>query len=297
MNKNRIAFLVGPTASGKSSLALELAQKFGFEIVNADRMQCYRHLSIGTAKPSPADMAKLPHHLYDWVDPDKNISVADYAKNAHQILQNGAGKKSYLVVGGSGFYLQSLLFPPLDIPKGTMEFSDADQAYKEIQEKDPELCQTLHPNDHYRISRALFLLSKGFVPSREWKRASKQKARLSVLWMGLDIDKETLTQRIQERTRHMLTLGLMEETQRILSEFPKSRAVLSKIIGYKQCMEALEKKDPSYDLEFEIQKATRHYAKQQKTWFARNTEIHWESPKHAQERFSCYIEQSIVSPS
>ncbi|MEZ4704694.1 MAG: tRNA (adenosine(37)-N6)-dimethylallyltransferase MiaA [Bdellovibrionota bacterium] len=291
MSQPFIAFLVGPTASGKSKIALELAQKHSMEIINADRMQVYRHLTIGTAKPSSEDFALVPHHLFDLIDPDQSFSAMDYATMAREVLNDQGQEKKYLFVGGSGFYLKALLYPPQDLPKGVAHIEDYVQAYRKILEKDPELKSTIHENDHYRIQRAFFLVSQGYTPSQLWKQAADQKPRLQVHWFGIQTPRPQLLTAIAHRSQTMVDQGLMEETQKVLEQFPASKPQLEKIIGYKQCLDAIENSSSMSNLVQEIARATGKYAKQQMTWFKRNPEILWSSLEHAQDSFSCYIEK------
>lgn len=287
-----VIFLVGATATGKTSISLELSQRFPIEIVNADSLQVFRELDIGTAKPSKPMMLKTPHHLIDILDPDQEFTAKEYKVLAEEkISQIQARGKIPLFVGGAGFYLKALSSPTLDLPSGCKKIEDFTEAYKELTSKDPEATKKIHPNDHYRISRALFLLDQDILPSRAFERVPSGNLDFEIVWFGISCPRKTLRSRIEERVQRMFDAGIIQETESVLHHFPKSRARLEKTIGYGECLSYLEGKISKTQAQTLTTTHTQQYAKRQDTWFRKNSSIVWSTLDTALDHFSLTMDK------
>lgn len=266
--------IAGPTASGKSQLALTLALELGGEIINADSVAFYRYFNIGTAKPSIDDQRKVPHHLFDILDPTENLDAARYGEICSQVIADiERRKKVAIIVGGSGLYIRALMGQDFhDLPhdeglrKKISHFSSA-----ELREKlllvDPVRAAEIHPNDHFRLARAFEIFSLTQKTMSELKAIAPQKRKLTAPVIILDPDRKTLHERIAMRTRDMLQLGLVDEVKQIISLGFAPICKPFSAIGYKEVMGFLDGKIPQSELEDKIVFATRQYAKSQCTWF------------------------------
>lgn len=291
-----VYILISPTASGKTRVSLELAQRLNLEIVNADAYQFFEMMDIGTAKPSLEERKIVPHHLFDICKPDQIFSAHDFSKKAHQAIDNIHKKgKVPLFVGGSGFYIRALLTPQSQNPKGTKtDIEDYEKAYQTIHEKDPVLANSIHPHDHYRIQRALFLLENNIVPSQTWQEEQNQTLSFEPHLFTISMDRSLLYDRINQRVVEMFENGLLEETQNIINKYPDSLFRLTKTIGYQQCL-AILNQELSLDQAIEQTKQkTRNYAKRQNTWIQNQlnpTKMHFEN---AFDELFCYINQTTL---
>ncbi len=285
--------IVGPTASGKSDLALNLAQKFGGAILNCDSVQTYQRLNIGSAKPSAQEMQRRPHFLFDILKPGEVLTAGDFRKAALTVLQAQLPKQIVFGVGGSGFYIQALEKGMFDVPKPSQA---ADQAvrerlklqglpalYAELQKRDPKYADALNPNDAYRITRALILMDDSGKTVTEVRRSFTAKPfPYPLLKLGLLPAREILLERVQQRTKYMLAAGLIDEVKVLVKEgFSDWPALAS--VGYAQCLEFVQGKLPRAELESKIIERTMQLAKKQRTWFKRDPEIKWLSPENAVE--------------
>lgn len=285
--KPPVVFLVGATASGKTTLSVELAKKFPIEIINADSAQVFRDLDIGTAKPSKEIQSQVPHHLIDILDPDQEFTAQDFKRMAEEKVKEIRKRKNIPVfVGGAGFYLKAISNPVVDLPSGTKKIEDAEQAYKELLKKDPEAAKKIHPNDHYRLSRALFLLDQGIVPSEAFQTDANKDVPFDITWLGISWDRKILRERIAARVENMYEQGIMEETQNVLWRYPKSVTRLSKTIGYAECLQSLNQQITPVEAMAQTTVKTGQYAKRQDTWFRKNPSIIWSKWDHALEHFS-----------
>lgn len=282
--KPRITILVGATASGKTDISVTLAQHLPIEIVNSDSLQVFRFLDIGTSKPSVGIQKKVPHHLIDVLDPDEEFSANHYQKLAQEKIDEiWSRKKIPMFVGGAGFYLKALVEPSSDLPAGTKSILDFTEAYQELVKKDPKSSK-IHPNDHYRISRSLFLLDQGILPSEAFQREPSE-VPWDVDWLGLSLDRNVLKDRIAMRVRTMFAAGLIDETENVLTKFPKAKDRLTKTIGYRESLEVLSGQLTKAEAMQRTIIRTNQYAKRQGTWFRKNTRIHWSSPDRALDHF------------
>jgi tRNA dimethylallyltransferase len=287
VERPKIVVIVGPTASGKSAVALELAGRFGAEIINADSMQVYTYMDIGTAKPSLEERQRVRHHLVDILYPDEEFSAALFREEAQQAIRDvdARGRKA-MVVGGTGLYIKALtsgLIRGGEVDPAIREQlhaeaqgSGRERLYMRLREVDPVTAARLHPHDTYRIIRALEVYERTGQPiSALRQRHHFQEVPYRVLSIGLMLEREELYQRIDGRVDEMMCKGLKEEVQRILERgySPTLKALQS--LGYKQMVAHLQ---GAYDLTEavrRIKRDTRRYARRQITWFKADAQIHW----------------------
>ena len=285
----KILFLVGPTGSGKTELALCLARRLGAEIVSADSMLVYRGMEIGTAKPAAAERRKIRHHLLDLVSPRSNFSVSQHRRLAlratREILKRG---RLPLVVGGGGLYVAALWKGISPHPGGSSKIRERLQReakkkgtahlYERLQKIDPQRAEKIHPRDERRIVRALEIVEiSGKTPS-EWyrKKESLEDLGFLVRAYGITRDREDLYRRINRRVERMLGKGWIAEVKRLRKKgFSKTAR---EALGYREILEYLGKGEvPAQKplLQRLIQQRTRQFAKRQLTWFRREKEIQW----------------------
>lgn len=286
----RILAVVGPTASGKSALALALAERLNGEIVSCDSMQIYRGMDIGTAKPSSEERARVPHHLIDIADPDTEFSVMDFTAAAERatadILSRG---RLPVFCGGTGLYLDAFLrgceaeTPGADPAvraalHALAEAHGAAYLHEQLQKVDPVTAETVHPNNVRRVIRALEIFHATGVPKSEWDRRSKEApARYDAVVLGLAYkDREVLYDRISRRIDAMLAAGLLRETEQLLAAgvFERSRTAAA-AIGYKELLPFLRGECGAEQAIEELRVATRRYAKRQMTWFSAKPYVQW----------------------
>ena len=279
----RIPAVVGPTASGKTALAISLAARLGGEIISCDSMQIYREMDIGTAKPSAAERAAVPHHLIDFLSPDTPYSASDYARDAlacvRDILSRG---RLPIFCGGTGLYLSTAVRGGEDatIPGETAHRArleeigatagGADALYAELCEKDPESAAATHKNNLRRVIRTLEVYYATGVPKSEWDRRSREKTpTLHVLPFMIDYPRELLYARIEARVDAMLAEGLLDEVRRLYEAgllSPDTTA--GQAIGYKEFAACLRGETDHAAAVADLKTATRRYAKRQLTWFS-----------------------------
>lgn len=283
----KIMIICGPTASGKSELALRLAHALDAEIINADSMQIYRGFDIGTAKPSPAQQGEIRHHLIDVADPDQPFSAADFAGAADAAIQDILGRgKRVIVAGGTGLYIRALLKGLVDSPSGAGEIRQAlhDEAdsvgneamLEKLRHVDPELAAGLHPNNLVRIIRALEVYQQTGIPLSSYqKEHSFATRRYEALQIGVSVDRGLLYTRINERVEQMFAAGLQEEVNALLGAGFGRDLKSMRSIGYKETAAHLCGEIPADEAARLIKRDTRHYAKRQLTWFKADPDILW----------------------
>lgn len=284
---NKIIVISGPTASGKSSLALRLASEIGAEIVNADSQQIYRGFDIGTAKPSPQERLSIPHHLIDYAAPSGNFSAAMFVEAADAAIADIFSRcKKVIVVGGTGLYIRALLHGLVDSPSGDETVRAAlleeaakngnDYLYKELSQIDPHAAATIHPHNIVRIIRALEVHRiTGITLSRYQSQHGFQKNRYEALQIAIDVNREELYCRIDKRVDKMLANGLIDEVQGLLDSGLAPHAKAMSAIGYKEIVPYLDGKYDKNEAIRLIKRNTRHYAKRQLTWFRADPTIQW----------------------
>lgn len=283
----KLLIICGPTASGKSDLALRLAHELDAEIVNADSMQVYRGLDIGTAKPTLEQRAEIPHHLIDVVAPDESFSAADFAGAADAAIREITARgKRVIVAGGTGLYIRALLKGLVDSPGGGGEIRAALQEeaaqignlamLEKLRKVDPELAAGLHPNNLVRIIRALEVLQLTGIPlSRYQKEHAFSERRYDSLQIGIQIERAELYRRIDKRVDRMLSDGLLEEVSGLLAAGFERELKSMRSIGYKESAAYLQGELSLEETATLIKRDTRHYAKRQLTWFKADPDILW----------------------
>lgn len=285
----KILVIVGPTASGKTRMAVELAQRHNGEVISADSMQIYRTMDIGTAKPTKEEMGGIPHHMIDVADPEEDFSVARYVEMAARcvddVLERG---KLPIVAGGTGLYIDSLLsgrtfapFSPDIALRGELERELAEKGGQAMLEAlaqvDPEAAQRLHPNDHKRIVRALEVYrSTGKTITQHNRETQAIPPRYNALTIGLAFqDRQAMWRRIDQRVDEMVAAGLEDEVRRLLTSGISPKCTAMQAIGYKEFTQALSGEMTWQEATDVVKLRSRQYAKRQLTWFGRNPNTRW----------------------
>ena len=285
---DRIICIAGPTASGKTDLAVALAREFHGEVVSCDSMQIYRRMDIGTAKPTPAEMGQIPHHMIDICDPDEDFSVSRYCQMATPIVEDILARgKTAIIAGGTGLYMDSLIrgndFAPYPATgrRQALEAQAEAEGIEPLMERlkaiDPDTAARLHLSDRRRIIRALEIYEEtGRTMTQHNLDTQAKPPRFEPLWLGLDFaHRQTLYDRIDLRVDRMLELGLMGEIEQLLASGVPARATSLQAIGYKEFVAALEGRCTLDEAIEDVKRGSRRYAKRQLTWFRRNPAMHW----------------------
>lgn len=278
--------VVGPTGSGKSELALRIAEDFGGEIVNCDSLQIYRYLDIGTAKLPPEQRRGIPHHLLDIAEPDEVFSAGEYARRARQVLEGIAERgRLPIVCGGTGFYLKALLeglFPGPPRDEALRQKLAAREArrpgllHRLLRRLDPPSAARIHPSDRHKLIRAVevcWLLGRPLSEAFALGRDRLQGFR--TVKIGLDPPREALYAKLNERCRQMFEAGLVEETRRVLERGYSAAVKPLNSHGYRQAVQLLRGELTYEQALYYAQRDTRRYAKRQWSWFRRDPEIVW----------------------
>ena len=287
--KPNILVICGPTASGKTALAAELALRFGGEVVSADSMQVYRRMDIGTAKPTPEEMRGVPHHMIDVADPEENYSVARYVAEAVPVVDGILARgKLPIVAGGTGLYIDNLVagrqFAPFEADSGLREQLQAQAKteglpalYARLQTVDPAAAGRIHPNDEKRIIRALEVrLSTGKTITQHDAETRALPDRYTPLTIALRFgERPWMWERIGRRVDEMMARGLEQEVRELLASGVPRKCTAMQAIGYKETAAAIWSGRPVSDAAEEVKLRSRQYAKRQLTWFRRNREAHW----------------------
>jgi tRNA dimethylallyltransferase len=283
----KVVFVVGPTGSGKSKLSLDLATEFEGSIINADSIQFYKHFDIGSAKPTVTEMKLRPHFLFDLIEPLEEFSAADFRRSALKTLNDLKSQNCplALIVGGSGFYLRALLFgmnewpkTPDDVRKSVeqeIHTSGISKLYKELCARDPLYGASLHPNDTYRITRAIEILraqDKTITELQSQKKKSDFPFEYKIL--GIQVDRTILRERIQKRTETMLQSGWMDEVKIALQKGWEKSPVL-RSVGYLEICEHLKGNITLEEMSSRIVISTMQLAKKQMTWFRNQMNVEW----------------------
>lgn len=286
MAKLSVLAVVGPTASGKTALSVELAKRTDGEIVSADSMQIYKGMDIASAKPTKEEMCGIPHHMMDFLSPETPYSVAQYTEAAAQRIREIAARgKLPILVGGTGLYVDSLLShtqfieAPTDMVLRTaldaqFEAEGGEEMLKRLAEFDPESAARLHPNNKKRILRAFEIYRlTGKTLSEALAQSHAVPSPFAPVYIGIAFrERAVLYDRINRRVDSMLERGLLEEARAFYKGSPETAA---QAIGYKELKPFLDGDLPFADAVENLKRATRNYAKRQITWFKRNGRIHW----------------------
>ena len=278
-----LVIITGPTGIGKTELSLELAKKYKGEIISSDSMQIYKKLNIGTAKID-LNKTSIPHHMIDIIEPSDNFTVADFKNSAKKIITdiNNRGGLPFLV-GGTGLYINSLVYN-LDFTETEPDYEYRDELreileeegseflYEKLQDQDSDMAEKIHKNNGQRIIRALEILKSGNKKGDNFREENKD---YNLIYIGLNMDRAKLYEKINQRVDKMIDLGLVDEVKNLLDEGLDKKSQSLKAIGYKEVISYLDGEidfDEMVDL---IKKNSRHYAKRQLTWFRRDKRIKW----------------------
>ena len=281
-----LVVVLGPTGSGKTALSLALAEHFRGEIVNCDSVAMYREFEIGTAKPTLAERARVPHHLLDFIDPTGYITAGEYYGQARAVLREIKSRKVLpLVVGGTGLYLRALLEGLFPGPQRSEELRDrlrrragergSAYLHRILCRLDPAAAANIHANDLPKLVRAVEIcLASRTRMTEMWKQGRHQLQGFRIGRLGLDPDRELLYQRINQRAEGMFQRGLVEETEALLRKYGKAARPLA-ALGYKQAAAFIRDEIDRQTALQAAQQAHRNYAKRQMTWFRREPEVTW----------------------
>ena len=285
---DNIICIAGPTASGKTALAVEIAKLVNGEVVNCDSMQIYKYMNIGTAKPSSEEQQGIVHHMIDVAEPDEDFSVSRYCEMATPIVEDILSRgKTAVIAGGTGLYMDSLIrgnaFAPFPSTGMRQKLeAQADRVGMEfmldqLRIIDPDAAARLHLSDRKRVIRALEVYYEtGETITAHNRKTQAIPPRFRPVWLGLDFaDRKDLYRRIDLRVGQMLEQGLLQEIRELLDRGIPEKCTAMQAIGYKEFLDALEGRctiDEAADL---VRQSSRHYAKRQLTWFRRNKDIHW----------------------
>ena len=287
----QIAVICGATATGKTRLAVDLAQKLNTEIISADSQLIYKGLNVGTAKPTESEMRGVKHHMIDIAEPNETFSVGDYSEKATPILNNllNLGKVP-VICGGTGFYINSLLFDfgygntaaDDGVRKKYAEFLEEhgkEALFERLKEVDPETAEKLHPNDVKRVVRALEIFEVS--GKRKSQQCDKMISKYDYLAVAVDYPREELYERINKRVDEMFNDGLLEEIEVLLSRGIDENCQSMQAIGYKEVLQCLKNGNNQSTMRDIIKQNTRRYAKRQITFFKKFPDILWLKPEEA----------------
>lgn len=284
--KPPVLVLAGPTAVGKTALAIELAQRLEADIISADSRQVYRHLNIGTAKPTEQEQRQAKHHLIDILEPGQPYSAGQFARDARQTMSTlEAAGRGYIVVGGSGLYLRALIdgfseMPPVSLEirqrlRSEIEQRGIDAIYRRLKKYDRETADRLKPSDRDRILRALEVLEGTGRSISYWQSQPRKGDGRRYLLVVLDRKRAELYRRIEERTEQMISSGLLEEVRHLVAFGFKPALEVVKAVGYREALDFLDGRIDFGSMAEAIKMNTRRFAKRQLTWFRGMARARW----------------------
>jgi tRNA dimethylallyltransferase len=291
-----LVVIAGPTGVGKSDLALRLAETIGGEIVNYDSVQIYRGFDIGSAKPSADALRRVPHHLYDIVEADREFNAADYARMARPLCEEIIARgRTPILVGGTFFYLRSLLaglpeMPGRDedlrarIQRIAQRKRGAERLHRWLSRVDPQSGRRIAPADRHRVERALEVWMTGGRPISEFERQSETPS----IKLALSLDRQTLTAALDRRVEEMYSAGLIDETKRLLDSYPRSAKPFS-TIGYREAAAVASGELALEQAIAETRRRTRAYAKRQMTWLRAERNVHWIDAENRKKAFAAAL--------
>lgn len=281
MQKERVLIILGPTATGKTSLSIELAKKFNGEIISADSRQVYRGMDLGTGKVTKKEMQEVPHYLLDVASPKKSFSAAQYAKLAEKAVRDIISRgKLPIVCGGTGFYIDALLYGDLfpDVPpnaalRAKLAGKTAGKLFTILKKLDPKRAKTIDTHNPVRLVRAIEIATAlGSVPK------PKKQLRYETCMLGLDMDDDTLKKRILERIHERMKAGMLKEAERLHREGLSWKRMRELGLEYRNMANLLTGKTPKETFEERLAQDIWHYVKHQRTWFRRNKAAVWLDP-------------------
>ncbi len=312
-----LIILTGPTAVGKTELSIALAKSVNGEIISADSMQVYRRMNIGSAKIKTEEMQGIPHHLIDIREPQEAFDTAQFQQLAKAAIEDIAGRgKIPLLIGGTGFYIQSVLYD-IDFSRGASDPDYRKRLFEILQEKgelvlheklkevDPVAAKEIHPNNHKRVMRALEYYHQTGEPISEHNQSQKEKSSpYRFAYFVLNDERQKLYERIEVRIDQMLADGLVEEVQSLQREGCCRGMTSMQGLGYKEILDYLDQKLSYEEAVSLLKRDTRHFAKRQLTWFRREREViwlnkpdfHYDQKKMLEEMLRICIEKGIIEP-
>ena len=306
MSKIPLIVVAGPTASGKTGLAIDIANYVGGEIVSADSMQIYKYMNIGSAKPTQKERAKAVHHMIDFLEPDAEFSVADYTEMAHKVIADiYERKKIPIMAGGTGLYINSVVndvtFGEMDTDyelreslRKTAEEKGSEYLLHMLSEFDEVSAKRLHPNNLRRIIRAIeFYKITGKPISEHQEETKKTQSRYNPLMLCVNWDREELYDRINRRVDMMMDEGLLDEVKRLMDMGYTKDLNSMQGIGYKEVMDYFDGKASLEETVEIIKQSSRRYAKRQLTWFRRDERIHYVSSENPFEEAKLLIDDFL----
>lgn len=313
MDQARLIVIVGPTASGKSQVAMDIASEINAEIVSADSMQIYRYMDIGTGKPSPEDRERIPHHLIDIIFPDETFSAANFKEKARGIIDElRETGKNILIVGGTGLYIKALLHGLFPSPKADESLRQElrkkakrlgrTSLWHELKAVDPISASKLHPNDVLRIIRALEIYRQTGIPLSRWQeKHAFGDCPYEVLKIGLMREREDIYLRIENRVDDMIARGFEKEVRSLLNRGYGRHLKSMQALGYKRMVEYVCGERDLGEAVRLIKGETKAYAKRQLTWFRRDPRVRWVRCPEAEGRLmqlaERFLESGISDPS
>jgi tRNA dimethylallyltransferase len=291
-----LVVIAGPTGVGKSDLALHLAEAIDGEIVNYDSVQIYRGFDIGSAKPSAGARRRVPHHLFDIVEADRQFNAADYARLARPLCEEiiARGRRPILV-GGTFFYLRALLAGLPEMPGRDEKLRarireiaqrkrGAERLHRWLSRVDPQSGRRIAPADRHRVERALEVWMTGGRPISEFERQNESPS----LKLALSLDRQQLTAALDRRVDEMYAAGLIDETKRLLDSYPRSARPFS-AIGYREAVAVVSGELPLEQAIAETRRRTRAYAKRQMTWLRAERNVHWIDARNRENAFAAAL--------
>ncbi len=307
----KIVVVAGPTAVGKTDMAIRIAEEFGGEIVSCDSMQLYKYMDIGSAKPTPEELARVPHHLVDVIDPAVDFSVAEYQALAKQAIADILSRGRLPVVsGGTGLYLNSLLYD-MDFSASPGDLTYRRELEKLAEEKgsgalhdmlsglDAEAAARIHPHNVKKVIRALERLKLGESRVRQFRDITRENDEYEAVLIGLTRDRTELYERINRRVDALVSRGLFAEVERLRDMGLTADMISMKGIGYKEILHYLDGEYTREEAVERIKKNTRHYAKKQLTWFRRYDRMKWysisdfDSDDKAAEEIMSWVRENV----
>lgn len=293
--KPKIVIICGPTGIGKTSVAIDIASAVTGEIISADSMQIYRYMDIGTAKPTPQEQSRVHHHMIDIVDPDENFDAAKFSKRAHEkIVKLHNGGIVPIVAGGTGLYIKAAVYGLFDAEavnldirkrlKKESSISASGTLHKRLAACDPDAADKIHPNDTYRIIRALEMVeATGKTISEHQVDHGFMDKRYRLIKIGLSMERKALYKRIDQRVDIMIEKGLVDEVKGLLNRGYPENLKSMQSIGYRHIVDFIKKRLSWDETVRTLKRDTRRYAKRQMTWFNADPEIVWTEPDHAED--------------
>ncbi len=307
-----VVVVTGPTASGKTDLALELAERFDGEIVNADSMQVYRYMDVGTAKPTLEERARVPHHLFDLVPPDADYSAGRYSEDARRVVAEIHARGHLpLLVGGTGLYIRAFLYGLVATgaadtelrerlegeQKRAAEEGDPERLHRRLTELDPDAAASIHPNDVRRTVRALEIVEQSRSAASEVRRAHGfADCPYRVLHLAVDPGREVLAERIDRRCEVMIESGLLQEVRRLRDRGYAADLRPMQAIGYRHVQPVVDGADTLANALESMKGDTRRFARRQRTWLRKVEEAEWVDPAD-REAIVARVEAFLAKPS